>query len=284
MHVGDKVRARYGATAHGAVGTSWYSGTIVKVYEDDRYDIQYDDNDFEVGVLLKYIKLVSSNGKSTSPNKKDQRDTSGSMLPDKHSKLYRSEITEDSRRKRQKVAFQTEPHAMEPRRHVTPPVSGTTQPAMIPTSKTKGNCHRTGVERAPAVAAAGAPAEAVAAPAKSPESRPRTMSGHDAGMANTIIVASTLAADIASDLDAQKNIPVCEHGDVAGWYRISKQSVLDSMLCETSALQPGRKFRALLPGCHHRLKLSWPKEHVSTFKFALQSCKKCAFVAQTAQP
>jgi len=79
LHVGSKVRARFGATEHGAVGTKFFPGTVTKLYADGRVDIMYDDGDEEEGVDPKWIKdhqtpkggagarAESTGGKSKSP-------------------------------------------------------------------------------------------------------------------------------------------------------------------------------------------------------------------------
>ena len=58
LHVGSKVRARFGATEHGAVGTKFFPGTVTKLYVDGRVDITYDDGDEERGVEARLIRKL----------------------------------------------------------------------------------------------------------------------------------------------------------------------------------------------------------------------------------
>ena len=55
LRVGMRVEAKFHAVRG---GTGWFEGTVVSCHEDERYDIDYDDGDFESRVLRKHIKLL----------------------------------------------------------------------------------------------------------------------------------------------------------------------------------------------------------------------------------
>jgi hypothetical protein len=57
LRIGTRVEAKFHA-ARG--GTGWFEGTVVSCHEDERYDIDYDDGDFEARVLRKHIKLLEA--------------------------------------------------------------------------------------------------------------------------------------------------------------------------------------------------------------------------------
>ena len=55
LRIGMRVEAKFHAVRG---GTGWFEGTVVSCHEDERYDIDYDDGDFEARVLRKHIKLL----------------------------------------------------------------------------------------------------------------------------------------------------------------------------------------------------------------------------------
>ena len=56
-HVGDRVKARYLASKHGAAGTMWYQGKVVaENADDDTVDVRFDDGDFEEHVHRMYVR------------------------------------------------------------------------------------------------------------------------------------------------------------------------------------------------------------------------------------
>ncbi|EOD36957.1 hypothetical protein EMIHUDRAFT_201303 [Emiliania huxleyi CCMP1516] len=54
--VGSAVKARFGATEHGAVGTRWFDGVVTRDNGDGSFAIEYADGDVEERVERKYIK------------------------------------------------------------------------------------------------------------------------------------------------------------------------------------------------------------------------------------
>eukprot|EP00962_Isochrysis_galbana_P032584 scaffold10717_cov155-Isochrysis_galbana.AAC.2 len=66
--LGQRVKARFGASGKGPSGTRWYPGTIVLLRPGGLYDVEYDDGDHEEAVLPKYIKGADKAQLQVSPS------------------------------------------------------------------------------------------------------------------------------------------------------------------------------------------------------------------------
>jgi hypothetical protein len=66
--LGQRVKARFGASGAGPSGTQWFPGAIALVRADGLYDIQYEDGDREEAVLPRYIKAADDGQRQASPS------------------------------------------------------------------------------------------------------------------------------------------------------------------------------------------------------------------------
>jgi len=330
---GAKVRARFGATKHGASGTSWFDGTVTAVHSTGQCDIKFDDGDFEANVLPKYVKLIINDAGET-------QDVSplalrcgafGCALPLHH--MGHCEIADLGARKRKvrqssplTTADVSESRAASSaaRKPKTPKVSK--QPAsgngatvtVAPASRAAAEPDTAGIKSASKAAskspsaAASSPAAAAAAPASRKLKPTGIKSASKAASKSPSAAASTLAAEVetaaaaparrklkpagiksvskaankspsaaasetsalaASSAASEQELPVAEAADQPGWFRISREHALRCM--GKTSLEPGTRFRAMLPICHHRFVLRWPADSGATFRFCVNSCSRC---------
>jgi len=245
LQVGDAVRARFGASTLGVAGTSWFAGFIVKIHDDQRCDVKYEDGDFEPRVLPKYIRL--RDGQPAVPaDPPPMCGTYGCILVNNHPGLHQFELRQGRARKRR--ASQEE-SAMD----LPPSRAARTFP--------QGVCEKI-LSAPPPDPQQITPPPALKRP--SDESRP----------------SSAQAAKLVTGPSARHEGPlaVCEHMPQRGWYRLSRKFVLETITGAPATLEPGAIVKAKLPGCQHIVKLMWPSGDLGEsggFKFRLDSCKKC---------
>ena len=69
---GQKVKGKFGASAHGSFAASWYPAKVTASHDDATYDLAYDDGDKEKRVPHKFIRACEATApaKATKPAKK----------------------------------------------------------------------------------------------------------------------------------------------------------------------------------------------------------------------